>query len=104
MVKRGSAFCLFEEYEEHGEDQAEECCKMVPLQPLPLEEKGYDHGEDRKGDDFLYDFELHEVEGAPLPSNPILFAGTCAQYSKKATPQEKSMTNMSGQLDEIFIS
>lgn len=36
--------------------------------------------------------------------NPILFAGTCAQYSKKATAHEKIMTSISGQFDEIFIS
>ena len=36
--------------------------------------------------------------------NPILLAGTCAQYSKKATPHEKRITAISGQLEEIFIS
>ena len=35
---------------------------------------------------------------------PSLFAGTWAQYSKKASPQENSMTRMSGQEVEIFIS
>ena len=35
---------------------------------------------------------------------PSLFAGTWAQYSKKARPQENSMTRMSGQDVEIFIS
>ena len=36
--------------------------------------------------------------------NPILFAGTCAQYSRNATPQENRITRISGQLEEIFIS
>ena len=36
--------------------------------------------------------------------NPILLAGTCAQYSKKATAHEKRITAMRGQFDDIFIS
>ena len=40
----------------------------------------------------------------PLPVNPRRLAGTWAQYSKNASPQEKRMTRMSGQLVETFIS
>lgn len=36
--------------------------------------------------------------------NPILLAGTWAQYSRNATPHEKRMTTNNGQLDDIFIS
>ena len=44
------------------------------------------------------------VNGPPFSMKPILLAGTCAQYSKNATPHENRMTSRSGQLDEIFIS
>ena len=43
------------------------------------------------------------LNGPPFSTKPILFAGTCAQYSRKATPQEKRITTISGQLVEIFI-
>ena len=49
-------------------------------------------------------FSCMRENGPPLPLNPILFAGTWAQYSKNATPHENSMTKMRGQLEEIFIS
>ena len=49
-------------------------------------------------------FNCMRVNGPPKALNPILFAGTCAQYSRNATPHEKKITPMSGQLDEIFIS
>ena len=44
------------------------------------------------------------LNGPPLSMNPILLAGTCAQYSRNATPHEKSITTMRGHPDEIFIS
>ena len=44
------------------------------------------------------------LNGPPLASNPILLAGTCAQYSRNATPHEKSITSINGQLVDIFIS
>ena len=49
-------------------------------------------------------FSCMRLNGPPLSMNPILFAGTCAQYSRKATAHEKRITRISGQLDEIFIS
>lgn len=44
------------------------------------------------------------LNGPPLPLNPIRLAGTCAQYSKNATPQENRMTRIKGHPVEIFIS
>ena len=44
------------------------------------------------------------LKGPPLPTKPMRLAGTVRQYSKKAMPQEKRMTQISGQLVEIFIS
>ena len=49
-------------------------------------------------------FSCIRLKGPPFSTNPILFAGTWAQYSRNATPQEKRITIISGQLDEIFIS
>ena len=40
---------------------------------------------------------------AILICEPILFAGTCRQYSKNAIPQENRITNISGQLSEMCI-
>lgn len=50
------------EYEIHGENKANECREVVPVQVLPLEEDVGDDAEDNQRDDFLYDFELHQVE------------------------------------------
>ncbi len=49
-------------------------------------------------------FSCMRLKGPPLSTNPILLAGTWAQYSKNATPHEKRITMISGQLEEIFIS
>ena len=49
-------------------------------------------------------FSCIRLKGPPFSTKPILFAGTWAQYSKNATPQENRMTRMRGQLEEIFIS
>ena len=49
-------------------------------------------------------FSCISVKGPPFPVKPILLAGTWAQYSKKASPQEKRITIITGQPDEIFIS
>lgn len=35
---------------------------MVPMQLLPLEDQVGYHAEDNQGDDFLYDFQLHQRE------------------------------------------
>ena len=44
------------------------------------------------------------LKGPPLPEKPMRLAGTVRQYSKKAIPQEKRITRISGQPVEIFIS
>ena len=44
------------------------------------------------------------LNGPPLPLKPMRLAGTVRQYSKKAIPQEKRMTQINGQPVEIFIS
>lgn len=49
-------------------------------------------------------FSCIRLNGPPLPLKPRRLAGTWAQYSKNASPQEKRMTRMSGQLVETFIS
>lgn len=49
-------------------------------------------------------FSCIRLNGPPLPEKPRRLAGTWAQYSKNASPQEKRMTKMSGQLVETFIS
>ena len=53
---------LLQEGEEDGEDQAGEGCEMVPVEGLSLEDEQDDYREDRKGDHFLDDLELDEVE------------------------------------------
>ena len=60
------AFVLFQEDEKDGEDEAEECGEMVPLQGLVLEHEGDDDSEDGEGDDFLDDLQLHEGERAAV--------------------------------------
>ena len=91
---------LFQEYEKHGEDQAEECNKMVPLQPLVLEKESNDDREYGKRYHFLYYLELHEVERPSVffEAYPV-GRDLCAVFEKCHTP-----TRISGHPDEIFIS
>lgn len=49
-------------------------------------------------------FSCIRLNGPPFSMYPILLAGTWAQYSRNATPHEKRMTRIRGQLVEIFIS
>ena len=46
---------------------------MVPLDRLPMEEEVDDDREDGQGDNFLDDFQLHQVEGAAvaLEADPV---------------------------------
>ena len=53
---------LFHKYEEDGQDKADECCKMVPLQSLVLEQQSDDNSKYREGDHLLYHFQLHYIE------------------------------------------
>ena len=76
---------LFQEDEENGEDETDEGDEMVPLERLSLEYEEDEEAEDGQRDHFLDNLELR-------------------QYSKKAIPQEKRMTRISGQPVEIFIS
>lgn len=48
------------EYEIHGSDDAEECCRMIPLQRLILEHDVCYDGKHHQGDTFLYDLQLNE--------------------------------------------
>ena len=53
-------FLLLHEHEVDGGNEAEEGCKVVPVQTLTLEENvGYD-GEDDEGYAFLYHLELNQ--------------------------------------------
>ena len=50
------------EYEINCEYQADECCEVVPMKLLPLEEHVGNDAENYQRDDFLYDFQLHQRE------------------------------------------
>lgn len=56
-------------------------------------------------------FNCHRLKGPPFSTNPILFAGTCTEYSKNAMPQLMSITenklsplNQENSLCSIFKS
>ena len=51
---------LLLEYEIDGENQTDECCEVIPVKLLPLEEDICNDAEDDKRDDFLYDLQLHQ--------------------------------------------
>ena len=63
--KRAST-CLFHKDKIYSCNQTAECCKVVPLQALALEEEGREDGEDQKGDNLLNDLQLHECEGTSV--------------------------------------
>lgn len=56
----------FHEDEVHGQDEADECRQVVPVQRFALEEQGGEDGEDDERHYLLDDFELHQREGAAV--------------------------------------
>ena len=54
----------FHKGKEYGKDDAAKGYKVVPADGLAFEHGGDDDGEHHEGHAFLYDFELHEGEGA----------------------------------------
>ena len=60
---------------------------MVPMQLLPLEDQVGYHAEDNQGDDFLYDFQLHQREWTT--------------NSMPAIIHEKAITAIRGQFVEM---
>ena len=61
---------LFQEYEENRHYQEKESHEMVPLESLVLEHQGDYEGENRKGDDLLYDLELDKAERSAVLGKP----------------------------------
>ncbi len=53
-------FLLLHEHEVDGGNEAEEGCKVVPVQTLTLEENVGNDGEDDEGYAFLYHLELNQ--------------------------------------------
>ena len=53
-------FLLLHEHEVDGRNEAEEGCKVVPVQTLTLEENVGNDGEDDEGYAFLYHLELNQ--------------------------------------------
>ena len=66
----GGYFNWAMEYKENGQHQAGERRQVIPLQGLALEDEQHDDGKDRQGDDFLNDFELHEIERSAGAGKP----------------------------------
>ena len=62
MRNHSLKFLLFEKYKEYGQNKAGEGCNVIPLQPLSLKEEGDNEGKHCQGDNFLNNFELHQVE------------------------------------------
>ena len=84
-------FLLLFEYEIYGEDEADECSKVVPMQMLPLEEDVGDDAEDNQGDDFLYDFQLHEREWSAVVDKADAVRGhLAAVFEKGYCPREEN--------------
>lgn len=95
---------LFQEYEEYRQQEAEKAAKWFHCRGCPLKSKVTINVNTVSDMASCITLSCMRLNGPPLPSNPILFAGTWAQYSKKARPHEKRITRISGQLPEIFIS
>ena len=63
---------------------------MVPLERLSLEHHGHEDCEDRQGNHFLDDLELHKVERtAVLDKADAVGRHLCAVFKKGHTPREE---------------
>lgn len=86
--------CLLQEDEEDGEDEAAECYEVVPLERLAFEEDSYQDSEDRKRDDFLDNFELHQVERSAVTIESDTVGGDlCAVFEKRHAPRKQDYQN-----------
>ena len=57
---------LFQENEENSHNKTEKCRKMIPLKTLTFEHYCHKHSKHSKRNDFLDDFQLHEIEWASV--------------------------------------
>ncbi len=71
---------------------------MVPAELGAFKRCHTEYDKHRESYHLLYHFQLDQEKGPPLPSKPILFAGTWKQYSTRAMPHERPMMRYSGQL------
>ena len=60
---------------------------MIPLEGLAFEEEGRDDGEDGQGNDFLDDFQLHQIEWTAVfdEADPVGW-DLCAIFEERDSP------------------
>ena len=85
---------LFEEDEKDSQHQAGKGCQMVPVERLAFEDEHHDNREDRQGNDFLNDFQLHQVErsAVTLEADAIGRHGE-AVFKEGDAPRKQDDTN-----------
>ena len=60
------AYGLLHKYKVNRCNQADKCCKVVPLQGLTLEEESGEDCEDNQRDNLLHNLELHQCKWASV--------------------------------------
>ena len=86
-------FLLLHEHEVDGGNEAEEGCKVVPVQTLTLEENVGNDGEDDEGYAFLYHLELNQCEGAAVVDKANTVGGYLTAVLKESdSPTESDHT------------
>ena len=86
-------FLLLHEHEVDGGNEAEEGCKVVPVQILTLEENVGNDGEDDEGYAFLYHLELNQWEGAAVVDKANTVGGYLTAVLKESdSPTESDHT------------
>ena len=86
-------FLLLHEHEVDGGNEAEEGCKVIPVQTLTLEENVGNDGEDDEGYAFLYHLELNQWEGAAVVDKANTVGGYLTAVLKESdSPTESDHT------------
>ena len=83
-------FLLLHEHEVDGGNEAEEGCKVVPVQTLTLEENVGNDGEDDEGYAFLYHLELNQWEGAAVVDKANTVGGYLTAVLKESDSPTES--------------
>ena len=88
----------------NGRNQADEGCKVVPLQSLALEEEGCEYREDNQRDNLLHHLELHQRKWASVAHKTYAVGRYLARIlGQRDTPREEYHQPQGPRRDELHL-
>ena len=98
------AYGLLHKYKVNRCNQADEGCKVVPLQSLALEEEGCEYREDNQRDNLLHNLELHECKWTTIACETDTIGRNLARVLGKCdAPREEYHQPQGPRRDELHL-